>query len=112
MDQHGRRLRQQHLAPMRDRGHTRWRQREHSGAERPARRMPCGSRRIACGLCVTSAPRSRIRTARGNPLYKLQGLRKTRPMTEGDEKQTLHRYLRNVRGVLLWKLEGLSDYDI
>lgn len=24
----------------------------------------------------------------------------------------MHRYLRNVRGVLLWKLEGLSDYDI
>jgi uncharacterized damage-inducible protein DinB len=32
-------------------------------------------------------------------------------MTEADEKQTLHRYLRNLRGVLLWKLEGLSDYD-
>ena len=33
-------------------------------------------------------------------------------MSEADEKQTLHRYLRNVRGVLLWKLEGLSDYDV
>ena len=33
-------------------------------------------------------------------------------MAEADEKQTLHRYLRRVRGVLLWKLEGLSDYDI
>ena len=33
-------------------------------------------------------------------------------MTGADEKQTLHRYLRNARGVLLWKLEGLSDYDI
>ena len=33
-------------------------------------------------------------------------------MTEADEKQTLQRYLRNARGVLLWKLEGLSDYDI
>jgi uncharacterized damage-inducible protein DinB len=33
-------------------------------------------------------------------------------MTEADEKQTLHRYLQNARGVLLWKLEGLSDYDI
>jgi uncharacterized damage-inducible protein DinB len=33
-------------------------------------------------------------------------------MTEADEKQTLHRYLRNARGVLLWKLEGLSDYDL
>jgi uncharacterized damage-inducible protein DinB len=50
--------------------------------------------------------------ARGNPLYKLLCLRKTRPMTGADEKQTLHRYLRNARGVLLWKLEGLSDYDI
>ncbi len=33
-------------------------------------------------------------------------------MTEADEKQTLHRILRNARGVLLWKLEGLCDYDI
>jgi len=33
-------------------------------------------------------------------------------MTEADEKQTLHQYLRRSRGVLLWKLEGLSDYDI
>jgi len=33
-------------------------------------------------------------------------------MAEADEKQTLHRYLQNARGVLLWKLEGLSDYDI
>ena len=33
-------------------------------------------------------------------------------MNEADEKQTLHRYLQNARGVLLWKLEGLSDYDI
>ena len=33
-------------------------------------------------------------------------------MTEPDEKQTLHRYLRDAREVLLWKLDGLSDYDI
>jgi uncharacterized damage-inducible protein DinB len=33
-------------------------------------------------------------------------------VSESDEKQTLHRYLQNARGVLLWKLEGLSDYDI
>jgi uncharacterized damage-inducible protein DinB len=33
-------------------------------------------------------------------------------MSETDEKQTLHRSLQNARGVLLWKLEGLSDYDI
>ncbi len=33
-------------------------------------------------------------------------------MAESDEKQVLHRYLQNARGVLLWKLEGLSDYDI
>src|SRR5262245_33075969 len=32
-------------------------------------------------------------------------------MAEADEKQTLHRYLQNTRGVLLWKLDGLSDYD-
>jgi uncharacterized damage-inducible protein DinB len=33
-------------------------------------------------------------------------------VSEAEEKQTLHRYLQNARGVLLWKLEGLSDYDI
>jgi uncharacterized damage-inducible protein DinB len=33
-------------------------------------------------------------------------------MSEADEKGTLQRVLQNVRGVLLWKLEGLSDYDI
>jgi hypothetical protein len=33
-------------------------------------------------------------------------------MTGAEEKQALHRYLRHVRGVLVWKLEGLSDYDI
>jgi uncharacterized damage-inducible protein DinB len=33
-------------------------------------------------------------------------------MSEADEKQTLLRMLRNARGVLLWKLDGLSDYDI
>jgi uncharacterized damage-inducible protein DinB len=33
-------------------------------------------------------------------------------MSEADEKQTLHRYLQNAREVLVWKLDGLSDYDI
>jgi hypothetical protein len=33
-------------------------------------------------------------------------------MTEADEKQTLQRYLQRSREVLLWKLDGLSDYDI
>jgi len=33
-------------------------------------------------------------------------------MTDSEEKQALHRYLRGARGVLLWKLDGLSDYDI
>jgi hypothetical protein len=33
-------------------------------------------------------------------------------MTEADQKQTLQWALQNAREVLLWKLEGLSDYDI
>jgi uncharacterized damage-inducible protein DinB len=33
-------------------------------------------------------------------------------MTDADEKETLHRYLQRAREVLLWKLEGLSDYDV
>lgn len=29
-----------------------------------------------------------------------------------DAKADLHRYLRSVRGAVLWKLEGLSEYDV
>jgi hypothetical protein len=30
----------------------------------------------------------------------------------GDAKEMLHEYLREVRGALVWKLDGLSEYDI
>ena len=33
-------------------------------------------------------------------------------MSASDPKADLHRYLQTAREVLLWKLEGLSDYDI
>jgi Protein of unknown function (DUF664) len=33
-------------------------------------------------------------------------------MTEYDPKADLHRYLQDARDVLLWKLDGLSEYDI
>ena len=33
-------------------------------------------------------------------------------MADADPKATLHRYLKTVREVLLWKLDGLSEYDI
>jgi len=33
-------------------------------------------------------------------------------MSEADEKQALQRYLQHAREALLWKLDGLSDYDI
>jgi uncharacterized damage-inducible protein DinB len=33
-------------------------------------------------------------------------------MTAADEKAQLHRYLRNGREALLWKLDGLGEYDI
>ena len=33
-------------------------------------------------------------------------------MTELDAKADLHRYLQDAREVLLWKLDGLSEYDI
>jgi hypothetical protein len=33
-------------------------------------------------------------------------------MTVPDPKETLHRYLRLAREALLWKLEGLSEYDV
>ncbi|GII23064.1 hypothetical protein Pme01_26610 [Planosporangium mesophilum] len=33
-------------------------------------------------------------------------------MTESDPKADLHRYLRQAREALLWKLDGLSEYDV
>ena len=33
-------------------------------------------------------------------------------MSNTDPKDTLHHYLRTAREVLLWKLEGLSEYDV
>jgi uncharacterized damage-inducible protein DinB len=33
-------------------------------------------------------------------------------MSEAEDKATLRRYLQDAREVLLWKLDGLSDYDI
>src|SRR5262245_32169809 len=33
-------------------------------------------------------------------------------MTGSDPKADLHRYLRTARAALLWKLDGLSEYDI
>ena len=32
-------------------------------------------------------------------------------MTDDQAKQVLHRYLRSAREALLWKLDGLSEYD-
>ncbi len=33
-------------------------------------------------------------------------------MSESDQKADLHRYLQIGRDALLWKLEGLSEYDV
>lgn len=33
-------------------------------------------------------------------------------MDATDHKATLHRYLRSARSALLWKLDGLDDYDL
>ena len=33
-------------------------------------------------------------------------------MTRDDPKADLHDYLRNARQAVLWKLEGLSEYDV
>jgi hypothetical protein len=33
-------------------------------------------------------------------------------MTDSDRKADLHRYLQDAREALLWKLDGLSEYDI
>ena len=33
-------------------------------------------------------------------------------MPSPDPKATLHRYLRNARDVMVWKLDGLGEYDI
>jgi hypothetical protein len=33
-------------------------------------------------------------------------------MAESDQKADLRRYLQDLRGALLWKLEGVSEYDV
>jgi len=33
-------------------------------------------------------------------------------VTDDDPKQTLHRYLRQAREAMVWKLDGLSEYDV
>ena len=33
-------------------------------------------------------------------------------MTKPDPKADLHRYLRDARGAVLWKLDGLAEYDV
>ena len=33
-------------------------------------------------------------------------------MAASDDKAVLHQYLKNARAALLWKLEGLSEYDV
>jgi len=33
-------------------------------------------------------------------------------MTDSDRKADLHRYLQDAREALLWKLDGLSEYDV
>lgn len=33
-------------------------------------------------------------------------------MTDSDPKADLHRYLRSAREALVWKLDGLSEYDV
>jgi len=33
-------------------------------------------------------------------------------MTASDPKADLHRYLQDAREALLWKLDGLSEYDV
>jgi hypothetical protein len=33
-------------------------------------------------------------------------------VTDDDAKLTLHRYLRQVREAMVWKLDGLSEYDV
>jgi len=33
-------------------------------------------------------------------------------MTASDQKDDLHRYLKNAREAVVWKLDGLSEYDV
>lgn len=46
------------------------------------------------------------------PLWVLMPCGTLPGMTEADPKTDLHRYLRGAREALLWKLDGLSEYDI
>jgi hypothetical protein len=48
-----------------------------------------------------------------NAAYRVRrGIREAVSMTERNPKADLHHYLRTGREALLWKLEGLSEYDV
>src|SRR5690606_28098911 len=65
-------------------------------------------RRLFCTLRVMVAPR--VPAARSS--RSVSGFWNAGAMTASDEKAVLHRYLRSGREALLWKLDGLSEYDV
>jgi len=65
-------------------------------------------RRLFCTLRAMVAPR--VPAAR--PSRSVSGFCNAGVMTASDEKAVLHRYLRSGREALLWKLDGLSEYDV
>jgi predicted enzyme related to lactoylglutathione lyase/uncharacterized damage-inducible protein DinB len=50
---------------------------------------------------------ARVQPPEGPPLTVF-----TSPGTQRDAKADLHRYLKNAREAVVWKLEGLSEYDV
>ena len=62
---------------------------------------------------MSSGIRARLPLIRKPTPTPASGTRRySAPVTDDDAKLTLHRYLRQVREAMVWKLDGLSEYDV
>jgi Protein of unknown function (DUF664) len=80
-------------------------------ATRHLRPVNCSSRIRVCPGLLLAFALARSTVIAGSPLPSVPYGRLP-GMTGADPKSDLHRYLQAAREALLWKLDGLSEYDI
>jgi hypothetical protein len=70
-----------------------------------------GPARTRTGCTLHGPPLSAPAARRANPVGTVSSWWQTLAVTQANEKDTLKRYLQQGRDALLWKLDGLSEYD-
>src|SRR5690349_5959968 len=74
----------------------------------PAPRVEC---QYECGPATTEHDAIGAKSARTRR-FRLRPRWQTSVMPPSDAKADLHEYLQTARGVMLWKLDGLTEYDM